>query len=152
MRYSASYADLCLKMREHLCFHCCKFLNLSIISIAVLENVSPTQSYRKEPPLIPFSFTRLIVGPARPGHLRCRQRRKPLSHPLRLSSYHSNRRYSFHPNRAVGSSESLCCSTFGIEWQLICSRSSGIWGFSDEIGWAELQESGKPDVTQMRDH
>jgi hypothetical protein len=40
-----------------------KIVNLYIISIAVLENVPPTQGYRKEPP-----FTHaLIVGPAETG-------------------------------------------------------------------------------------
>jgi hypothetical protein len=62
MRYSTSYADLCLKMREHLCFCHCNFFNLSITSIAaVLENVSLTKGYRKEPPL-PIDFEKERTG------------------------------------------------------------------------------------------
>jgi hypothetical protein len=60
-----------------------KNINLYIISIAVLENVPPTQGYKKEP----LFHTNCRSGRDRgsnPGHLRGRQRRKTLSHPLRL--------------------------------------------------------------------
>jgi hypothetical protein len=61
------------------------FFNLSTISIAVLENVSLRRGYRKETPFLFYTNGRSVWDrELNLGHLWGSQRRKPLTHRLRL--------------------------------------------------------------------
>jgi hypothetical protein len=85
---SISYADPGLKMWDTFTCATANLLTHFVISIAVLENVPPDAELQKR-----AHFSTLNIGLAwdresNPGHLRGKQRRKTLSHPLRLFSVH----------------------------------------------------------------
>jgi hypothetical protein len=113
-----------------------QIFNLSIISIAVLENVSPTQGYRKG-----YLFhTNRRSGwdrESNPVHLRGRQRRKPLSHAprrqnglfgqkLNAISSHINDDGRFSCGR-IHSAQLAVTARTAIKADGICPRHTKVW-------------------------